>query len=287
MIAESGGKTPKEPAVGAVAEACPARKNFAKSAGRALDVLCYMAECQRPARAREIARELGLAASSTDQLLKTMVAAGYLVFRFTDKTYFPAPKLGHFARWLTAVYPSQAQVEDLLEELHHATGQVVLFSVESDCFMEVQNCVHGDIDTSERSGWQVRPGWKVPILESAIGGAVLAGRSNSDIRRVFERSRRLRSIDEAALADGMAPVIWSVNEFRRLGYAWRMRSQGPRARPSPGGDVMSIAVGLRCTGFGSGMVLGLAGPEQEVGVRRDQFAGMMHHLAAKYGLAAA
>jgi len=257
-------------------------RNFAKSASRALDVLAYMAQRQSPARAREIAHALGASPSSMDQLLKTMVSSGYLVLRFGDKAYFPSPKLGRFAGWMRTIYSEHAQVEGLLTELHRATGQVVLLSTECDYFMEVQSYVLGDA----APGWSLWPGRRVPILESAIGGALLAGRSDAAVRRLFDRARRLRPMSDPAVADRVAYIMRSLKEFRRLGYAWRMRSLGQNGHPPPDGDVMSIAVGLKPTGFGTGMVLGLAGLERDLSPSRDRLALTMHQLAAKHGLAA-
>ncbi len=283
MASQSDETAPKPSSVGTDLNPSGPR-SFAKSASRALDVLCYMAQRQKPARAREVAYELDIAPSSADQLLKTLVASGHLVFRFTDKSYFPAPRLGQFARWLTKVYPDEMQVDDLLQELHLATGQVVNFSVETDCFMEVQSCILGDV--TPRPGWSLHPGWRVPILESAIGGAVLASRSNAEIRRLFERARRLRPVTDPAVAERMVSTMHAVNEFRRLGYAWRLRSHGQRQGPAPEGDVMSVAIRLKSTELGTAMVLGLAGLERDVRPERDDLARTMQDLAVKYGLAA-
>ncbi len=55
------------------------KRNLSKSATRALDILEYFAMVGRPLRAREIAQAFDFHASSTDQLLKTMVDSAYLI----------------------------------------------------------------------------------------------------------------------------------------------------------------------------------------------------------------
>ncbi len=251
-------------------------KNFAKSAARALDVLAYLAEHRAPARAKEIAEALGMAASSADQLLKSMVLSGYLIFRLADKAYAPSAKLRGLADWVTEIYPPDAKIEALLEELHAATGCTVTFSLEADGFMEVANYIRVPLYS------RVQARARVPMLCSALGGSILAGRSDSYIRSALLHAWRQRTVTSATIRDLSANVFRSVDQFRRLGYAWRLRG----APCAPGDDVFSMAVGLRASGVGSGMALGLAGAERDVRPRQAQIAGVMHELAAKYDLAA-
>jgi len=282
MVSQVGENSRRRTSGSAVTWPRATPRNFAKSASRALDVLLYLANRRSPARAWEIARELGFAASSADQLLKTMLLSGYLIFRSDDKTYAPSPKLGRFARWLTEIYPSDDYVADLLEELHRATGLSVSFSVESDGFMVISDYI------SARSDTILEQGVRVPILRSALGGAVLAARSNTDIRRVLDRARQLRTIEGAVTPAMTATVIHSINQFRQVGYAWKIRDEHSPQRPAPPGEgFMSLAVRLRSTDLGSGMAFGLAGVAREVRPRQTHYATLMHDLADKYGLAAA
>ena len=63
------------------------RRSLSRSATRALDVLELFGQVRRPLRAVEVSRALDMHPSSTNQLLKTMVEAGHLIFDARAKAY--------------------------------------------------------------------------------------------------------------------------------------------------------------------------------------------------------
>src|SRR5215207_9910991 len=109
-------------------------RNFAKSAARALDVLELFAREKRNLRASEIAYALDLPRSSADQLLKTLLRAGYLSLCPYAKTYFPSPRLVGFGTFITGVYDRSEMLGEMLSEVHEATGHIVTLVVQTDCF---------------------------------------------------------------------------------------------------------------------------------------------------------
>ena len=71
-------------------------------------MLEYFGEARRPLRAVEIAKALELHASTTDQLLKTMVDSAHLVFDARSKTYAPSHRLAGFGAWVVESYGAES-----------------------------------------------------------------------------------------------------------------------------------------------------------------------------------
>jgi DNA-binding IclR family transcriptional regulator len=243
-------------------------RNFSKSANRALDVLSHLAERRSPARAAEIADALGMARSSADQLLKTMVAGGYLVISTQDKTYFPSPRLAPFGRWISECYPAAAKLHDIVEDVHGQTGEIVTLTIQNDCYMQIMEAARREREDDPT----LAVGRKVPVFGSAIGGAALTTKTLSEIRRLAQRARRQRAVMDRAAP--LAPLIDEVKFYRLAGYSARATR-----RPAPGQgvdmDYWSIAVILPPSQNGATMVLGLSGPEAVVRPRESQIARLM------------
>ncbi len=180
-------------------------KNFAKSAARALQVLDLFGALRRPVRAVEVAAALELAASSTDQLLKSMTASGHLVFDLAAKTYFPSPKLLPFGGWLRDSFFGDA-LQALLDRLHRQTGEIItLATVSGGTVQLIDTRVPGDYRGPALIGL------RVPVLGSTLGGAYLG------------------SLDERQLAYSSA--------VRRGQGAKPKRIIAARWRPIAGGDI--------------------------------------------------
>ena len=218
------------------------RRNLAKSATRALDILEHLAIMKRPMRAIEIGHVFGWRASSTDQLLKTMVDSGYLIFDSSQKFYRPSPRLARFAAWLTATYYGDEKLHRLLALIHGRTGETATLAVRQDSHMQVVDLV------SPPCGPQPLPrGLKVPLIGSALGSAYLAARSDSEVREIVCQIDRHRA-DPAA----RVPAVQAeVAECRARGYA----AGGITASP----DMTSLAMSLPSGGSEVGLVLGFAG----------------------------
>jgi DNA-binding IclR family transcriptional regulator len=162
------------------------RRNLAKSATRALDVLEYFAAMKRPLRATEIGHAFGWHSSSTDQLLKTMVDSGYLIFEAARKLYRPSPRLVRFGAWLTGDYYGGERLHRLLNLVHSRSGEIVTLAVRQDEQMQVVDIIQ------PVSPHPAAKGVKVPLIGSTLGGAYLAGRPDSEIRQIIDYLDRHR-----------------------------------------------------------------------------------------------
>ncbi|MBB6190998.1 DNA-binding IclR family transcriptional regulator [Sphingobium wenxiniae] len=240
------------------------RRNLAKSATRALEVLEYFAGMKRPLRATEISHAFGWHSSSTDQLLKTMVDSGYLIFEAARKLYRPSPRLVRFGGWLTGDYYGGERLYRLLNLVHSRSGEIVTLAVRQEDQMQVV-----DIVQPVNSPHAAPKGVKVPLIGSALGGAYLASRADGDIRQIIEyldRHRRDRQ-------DRVPGIMEEVQAIRVRGHA----SGGIGVET----DNWSIAMALPPCDADVGIVLGFAGPTRRIRSHEAELAALMRRCVAE------
>lgn len=244
-------------------------KNYSKSANRALDVLDYFARVGGAARASDIADALGIARSSTDQLLKSMVLSGYLVLSAEGRSYFPSMRMARFGHWISDRYPDVERYRAIIDDVHAQTGEVVTLSMQNDCFMQLMSSAsdNGDDPVSETGG-------RVPVLGSAIGSAALAAKPLKAVARLMERAHRQHAMIDGTERD--AAYVEQIRLFRMKGYSWRAtRRQRAADGRTDTSDYWSIAMTLPCATGTPDIVLGLAGPTRRVRSREWELVNLM------------
>ena len=227
------------------------RRSLSRSATRALDVMELFGAERRPLRAVEIGSALGMNPSTTNQLLKTMVDSGHLVFDARPKTYLPSPRLAEFSSWIVETYGAGGQLRDLIRGLQERVGMVVTASTPNDLFMQI-------IDSAIPEGRTAERGLRVSLFGSAIGSAYLSMLDDTEIARLANRAR---------IADAEVPGI--------LDSVARIRTDGFADGPSADEQIWSIAVPLLAQGLRVPTVLGLAGPAEKVRDRSAELAETM------------
>jgi DNA-binding IclR family transcriptional regulator len=152
------------------------RRNAAKSALRALEVLEYFGSQNRPLRAFEIAQAFGLRPSSTDQMLKTLVDRAYLSFDAETKLYFPSIRLLGFASMMCREYGG-GQLRRLVIELSTETDSIVTVNTLCGIDTQVVECLEGTHCNGLKFGLDTVP------------GAVLLGQYCDDsVRKIVDRA---------------------------------------------------------------------------------------------------
>lgn len=222
------------------------QRSLSRSATRALDVLELFGTRRCPLRAVEIGAALDLNPSSTNQILKTMIGSGHLVFDARRKTYLPSARLTKFGRWIGELYSPGADIGDLLGEVGQRTGLVATASSPNDLFMQI-------IDSAIPEGATAERGLRISIFGSAVGAAYLSTLDDAEIMRLAVRAR----LDEGR----MHALPGEVVAVRKQGFA-----QGPSAYDR----IWSIALPLPAEVFQVPTVLGIAGPYEAV--RQDATA---------------
>jgi len=207
-----------------------AMKYLAKSAVRAVDLLVYFRERNEPRRASEIADDLHIARSSANQLLKSLVEKGYLVFNRAAKTYVPAPALLGFAGWLTRYYCGSDWMAGIVSYVHERTGQIATIVCENDLFMEVIEARGADLDPLFASRYQT--GLRLPIIGSVSGGIVLARLDKSKIARLAYYTRWSGITD--CLDIKIDELLAFAERVRRQGVAESFRDRRLLSNAAPG-----------------------------------------------------
>jgi DNA-binding IclR family transcriptional regulator len=230
-------------------------RNYSKSANRALDVMSYLASIRQPARSADIADALGIARSSTNQLLKTMVLDGYLVLSTNTKTYFPSLRMAPLGHWLAQCYPSLDRYRAIINDIHGQTGAIVTLSMQNDCLMQLMTTKTSDPAQDPL----LTTGGTVPVVGSAIGSAILTTQSRSAVARLVERAQQHHLVGRGVPCD--SSFLDDVRLFRMKGYASAPSSvviqggDGPRSI-----DYWCIAMTLPGEERVPEVVLGFAGP---------------------------
>jgi DNA-binding IclR family transcriptional regulator len=239
---------------------------IAKSGSRALDVLMYFAQAQQAARASAIADALEIPRSSADQLLKTLVSSGYLVFFSETKKYFPSPRLHVLGDWLARTYSQEAGLCDLLHALHEETGQIVTLTVQSDCHMQMLESAGANAFAELPPAM---PASRFPVIGTAVGGALLVTKKPEEVQRIVSRARRSRAT--AFGPSDFKELPERLVSYRSAGYAWSRRPLPNSSERGPKGEMMSLAMAVPSRLARVPMVLGMAGPARGMILREREF----------------
>lgn len=238
------------------------RRSLSRTATRALDVMELFGASRQALRAVEIGKVLDITPSSTNQLLKTMVDSGHLVFNARTKTYLPSPRLAKFSGWIVEMYGPGGPLRDLIRGIHEELDMVVTVSTPNDLFMQIIDSAIPDGKTAER-------GLRISLFGSTIGDACLSMLDDEEIARLAYRAR----IDTGDLGG----IMERVASIREHGF-----SQGPSMDDS----IWSIAMPLPREGLPVPAVLGLAGPADAVRPRASELVEMLQRAIGDYRRAA-
>ena len=221
-----------------------------KSCDRSIDVLEYFGTVQGPVRTTEVSEALGLPNSSTDDILRTFAARGYLTFNRISKTYQPSYKIIGAARAIERAYFKGGRLATLLDELKAETGATIYMTVQNDCWIETVAEVEGswrfDGDRTDYRRTLVHhdaEGWR-PATNFA--GILLASQSNVDVIDLAGRSQQMGIASSGAAA--MSKLIERVTRIRSRGYALCRRNDTVAvesiACPLPFAGNVPVAIGL-------------------------------------------
>jgi DNA-binding IclR family transcriptional regulator len=233
------------------------RRSISRSATRALDVLECFGHARQPLRAVDIGRHLGLHPSTTNQLLKTMVDSGHLVFLAKGKTYLPSPRLTGFGAWVVETFGADEPLRKIVLELRDRVGMMVTLSTANDLFMQV-------LDWSAPPGRTAERGLRISLFGSSTGSAYLSTLERESLIKLAQRAR-IPGSEMGAILSGVATI-------RREGVA-----DGPS-----GPNLWSMAAPLPKRAPSIQLVLGLAGPARQVLPQRDTLKREMLDAIARW-----
>jgi len=184
-----------------------------KSVGRVLEVFELMRELRQPLTGTEIARSLGYPKSSTNAILKSLVALGYLSLEQKGLTYFPSLRLAQLADWVPAVLLGSGESLNLMNDLHSATGETVTLSLQNDLSVQFLRVITGTHPIS----LQILEGYMAPLFGTGVGAAILSAKPDEEVHELADRAnsqiRRRRDRIDSDI------VIRELKRIREKGYA--------------------------------------------------------------------
>lgn len=184
-----------------------------KSAGRVLEVLELFAAERTPLVGSEVSRRLGWPKSSTNVLLRSLVALGYLMVDARTVEYFPTPRVTNLGDWIPEALRAGDDTMRSLEELHDRTGETVTLSIQNGFEMQFVVVLPGTFPIS----LTMREGFTAPIFTTAVGIALLAEESDDTVRRLAQRANHRRRNGGRRVEIGK--LLAEVRATRERGYA--------------------------------------------------------------------
>lgn len=196
----------------AEADAGPAAA-VVKSAGRVFEVLELFRRARRQLSAAEIGQALGYPKSSTNALLKSLVALGYLVLDARTLRYFPSLAITQLGDWIPSVVLATGHAFEILTEVHAATQETVTLTMQHDLSCRFLRVLPGTFPISLR----MTEGFVAPLFTSAVGTAILSQQPDEQVLALVER-QNARAKRRADRVDPVR-VLRDLREVRQRGYA--------------------------------------------------------------------
>jgi DNA-binding IclR family transcriptional regulator len=250
--------------------------NPAVSAVRALHVIELLTSTKMPMRAVEIAGPMALSPSSANQLLKTMVDAGYLIFDPISKRYYPSPRIAKLGGSLSDTYFGPGFLDGLMRAAHTELEQFVGLSVSQGSFMQIIDCLRTPDSpcyaefSSVHAAVDAAIGLQIPMFGSCTGAAWLSVQSDETVRACLKLCRR----ELGEKANDVDAILARVRDVTTRGYAY--------GGVSANDNVRGLAVPLPPSPHGIVLVLGTIGLPAEMEQRREEIARQLKTLVERH-----
>lgn len=196
---------------GAIRGAAARRDPQVKSAARALEILEFFDTIRRPVGAQEVAAALGYPTSSTQALLRSLVAQGYLAWDVQHRRYAPTLRVallggGWIAPELCGMPPLRALVEGLAQR---CGGEVAVMARNGDAAEAIAA-------SAARAPGSLA-GRRECVADGASGRCLLALQDDGAIRRLLHRLNAEAATRRASPTD-FAVLLREVGLVRRRGW---------------------------------------------------------------------
>ena len=194
-----------------------------KSAARALHILEHFDTVRGACCARDVAQALGYPQSSTQALLRSLVASGYLHCDQETKHYRPTLRVSLLgAGWIAPELCGSTALQQLVETIAKSTDGTA-------CIVMRNGDVAESLLTSQRGELCMR-GDAEPLTQGAAGRVLLMGADDGAVRRLLQR------LNAEAAAQGMprtdiAAFQDDLLRLRRRGWTEMTAHSGEVAMP--------------------------------------------------------
>ena len=187
--------------------------SLVKSAVRVMEILELFSTVKIPLTGMDISRRLGYPKSSTNAILKSLVALGYLTLEPRALKYFPSLRMAYLSDWVPHALIDKREADYLIEQLHEKTGETVTLSMRNGGNMQFVKVLPGKFPIS----LIIAKGFSVPIFGTSVGAAYLSTLSNPAIDELYYRYRN--ASEEQSMDEEYRALCADVASVKKLGYA--------------------------------------------------------------------
>lgn len=215
-----------------------------KQADNMLRFFEYFAAEQQPATLTQAAETLQLPVSSTSNLIKTLLARGYLFEVRRRGGYYPTRRLYDVGNAIVAGDPVLGLVREHMEVLREHTGETIVLAVRNGSeviYLEV-------LESNKAVRYSANVGDKRPIYTNSAGKAILAAQSDSELKQDLARMDYSHAVENSISEP--KKLFANISEGKKRGWFLNATEYTP--------DVSGVGVGLKITGQQFG--LSIAGP---------------------------
>ena len=238
-----------------------------KSADRAMAILEVFRDIRRPATARELADMLEMPRSSTNVLLRSLIARGYLRYDESRTSYFPTLRIFQLGSWLMDGFFNHPRIDAAMRELSVATRETICLWVHVGMVATVVSV----LDSPQAIALAMKPGESAPIFGSAVGLAFLAAMSVEEVGLLHERWLKTLSKEQR---DSEKDLIADVARVRErgtsVGYDLWLDDAG------------AVARGFLHPALGETAVLAIGGPIFRIQRNERQLVEALKDVAAGF-----
>ena len=187
-----------------------------KSADRAMAILEFFRDTRRPATARELADALAMPRSSTNVLLRSLIAGGYLRYDEAPAAYFPTLRVFQLGGWLIDGFINHPRIDAAMRRLSEATGETVCLWMQVGTNLSLVSLV----PAVQSIALTVQTGMTAPVFGSGVGRALLAFMGDADVRALHERWLRTAPSVDLKEAAGIESRVEEVRRNRGVSVAY-------------------------------------------------------------------
>jgi IclR family KDG regulon transcriptional repressor len=239
-----------------------------KSAGRAVEVFDLFFRRRQPLTIMEIARGLSCPQSSASEITQTLVSAGYLTHDRNQRTYFPSMRLAMVGEWVQESPFAGGGITKLMAELGRLTGDTIILGTRNGTYLEVLNTLPSVTALRRHTS----RGDQRLLTRTALGHTLLASYDDHFSEMLVRRINANTPLHEERIKfSELAPILQNI---RKKGYCFT--DQGA----VPGAAIVAMLLPTRS--HEDRLVIGIAGPADNVRKRREKIAQILRHTLDEF-----
>jgi len=239
------------------------RDKTIKSASRVLEILEIFDEPDRTFSVMEVARRLDYPQSSTSELLRSLVAQGYLLHDRKARTYHPTARVAVLGAWVQPSLFRDGKLLPLMDALAEECGEAVVLGSTVGVELKHVHVVGGSLPQ------RLRGATCHHLLRSPFGWTLLSTLWRENVRKIVHRLNAESELEFRVRFDDLDVILENVS---RQGYA-----VGPIDE-----DYAAISVLLPKTMGDERLSIGLIASRTVIEAKRDALVRMLRGSIARY-----